>query len=341
MHKLITQLLLQYDILKVIPMQESFFKVSTLTQKVKLSPELVQLNYEKLSPLANPTILSHKEESSIYLWFVKKQQLEEKILIPESFLIYKALQNTQEGVFIFETVPKQVYILKEKKLQAAFVSYESADSSSIGIIKDEYDIKNLEIFSKQEHEKMLDNALEKLTLKELLAFAQFKINKENLKKFFVEKLTYPIVSLLLLYMFVSYAQGYFMQKKVDELTQEYQILKTKNSNVKNAIREHNREVEKLEQFFKTEFGAVEPFKATFDLYKIILPKDEATVSFFSFTNGIIKIKIKTKDNAVKYLKRFNASAYLKDIVIDNTYKQSDGYKVHTYSMKIKAENEQL
>ncbi|ADN08322.1 hypothetical protein [Sulfurimonas autotrophica] len=339
MHKSIIQLLLKYDILKVIPMQESFFQVSTLTKKVRLSPELIQLNYEKLSPIVNPAILSYKEENVIYLWFLKKQQLNEKILIPESFLIYKALRNKQDGIFIFKTVPKQIYVIKEKRLQAAFVSYDAVDSMNISIIKDEYSLTNVVMLDEKEHDKALQSELQRLTLQELLAFMQFKMDKENLKKFFVQKLTYPLVSLLFIYMFMSYTQGYFMQKKADILTQEYQTLKTKNSDVKNAIRKHNQEVDKLEQFVKTEFVPVEPFKVTYDLYKIIKSEDKATVSFFAVTNGIVKIKIKTNDNAIKYLKRFNAIAYLKDVVIENTFKQRDGYKIHTYTMKIKATHE--
>lgn len=339
MHKLMIQLLRKYGILKVISMQESFFKVSALTKKVKLSPELIQLNYEKLSPVENPTILSYKEENLIYLWFVKKQQLNEKILIPESFLIYKALRHKQDGIYIFKTFPKQVYVLKEKRLQAAFVSYETTDSATLNIVKDEYELTNLQIFDGKEHDKVLQRELERLSFSELLAFLQFKIDRDNLQQLFIQKLTYPLVSLLFLYMLVSYLQGYFMQKKVDTLTKEYQTLKTKNSNVKNAIRKHNQEVDKLEQFFATEFEAVEPFQATNDLYKIILPKDKATVNFFSVTNDTVKIKIKTKDNAIKYLKRFNDIKYFKDIVIENTFRQRDGYKIHTYTMKVKADHE--
>ena len=339
MHKFIIQILLKYDILKVIPMQESFFKVSILTKKIKLSPELIQLNYAKLSPIANPAIISYKEENAIYLWFFKKQELEQKILIPESFLIYKALQKKHDAIFIFETTPKQIYILKEKRLQAAFTSYESANAPSISIIQDEYDLTDVEILEKREHDTLLKNQLEKLTLRELFSFVEFTMDKENLKNFFIQKLTYPIVSLLFLYMFVSYAEGYFMQKKADALTQEYQTLKTKNSDAKDAIRKHNREVEKLEQFLTTEFQPVEPLKITHDLYKVITPKDKATVDFFSVTNGIIKIKIKTNDDAIKYLKRFNAISYLTGVVIDNTFKHRDGHKVHTFTMRIKADNE--
>lgn len=335
------QLLLKYDVLKVISMQESFFKVSTLTKKVKLSPELIRLNYEKLSPIVNPTILSYKEESVIYLWFLKQQHPNEKILIPESFLIYKALRDKSDGVFIFKTVPKQIYVLKQRRLQSAFVSYEATDSTSIDIVKDEYDLTDIQILDEKEHDKVLQRELERLTLPELFAFMQFKMDKENLKKFFVQKLTYPLVSVLFIYMFVSYAQGYFMQKKADILTKEYQTLKAKNADVKSAIRTHNQEVERLEQFFTTEFEPVEPFKASYDLYKIITSQDEATVNFFSVTNGIVKIKIKTNDNAIKYLKRFNAITYLKDVVIENTFKHRGGYKIHTFTMKIKADNEQL
>lgn len=339
MHKLIVQLLFKYEILKVIPAQESFFEISLLNKKVKLSPELIQLNYAKLSPISNPEIISYKEKNTIYLWFLKKQKRDEKILIPESFLIYKALSNKQDGIFIFKTEPKQVYIIKNKILQTTFISYEDIDSPSIDIAKDEYDLEFLEIIDAKIYDKMLQNEIDNLTIKDLFAFIQISLDKENIKNFFIQRLTYPIVSLFFIYMLVSYAQGYFLEKKVDNLTQKYQTLKTKNSNAKNLIRKHNIEVIKLEQFFKTEFEPVEPFKIVYDLYKIIPPIDKATVTFLSITNNNIKIRIKTKDDAIKYLKHFNAISYLTDIVIDNTFKRRDGYKVHTFTMKIKADNE--
>jgi len=339
MHKFLIELLLKYDFLEIVPMQGSFFKASILKQKVKLSPELLQLNYEKLSPIANPIILSYMQEDTIYIWFLKETSRDKKILIPESFLIYKALQNNHDGIFVFQTDPKQIYVLKEKKLQTAFVSHESIDSPTISIMKDEYNFTNVQIFDKKEHDKIVQNQLQRITFQELFAFMQFKIDRENLKKFFLEKLTYPIVSLLFLYMLVSYTQGYFLQKKQDTLMKEYQTFKTKNSEIKNAIRKHNKTVEKLQKFLKTEFEPVDPFGVVYDLYKVITKKDEATVEYFSFNNNNIKVKIKTHDNAIKYLKRFNTISYLKDVVIENTYKQSDGYKLHSYTMKIKEEDE--
>ena len=339
MNKLIVQLLFKYEILKVIPAQESFFEVSLLNKKIKLSPELIQLNYAKLSPIPDPEIISYKEKNTIYLWFLKKQKRDEKILIPESFLIYKALSNKQDGVFIFKTEPKQVYIIKNKILQTTFISYEDIDSPSINIAKDEYDLEFLEIIDAKTYNKILQSEIDNLTIKDLFAFIQVSLDKENIKHFIIQRLTYPIVSLFFIYMFVSYTQGYFLEKKVDNLTQKYQILKTKNSNIKNVIRKHNREVKKLERFFKAGFEPIEPFKVVYDLYKIIPPKDKAVVIFLSITNNNIKIRIKTKDNAIKYLKHFNAISYLTDIVIDSTFRDSNGYKVYTFTMKIKADHE--
>ena len=339
MYKLIIRLLLKYGILKILSAQESFFKVSVLAKKVKLSPELIQLNYTKLSPIANPDIISYKEDNTIYLWFLKKQKRSEKILIPESFLIYKALQSRQDAVFVFTTEPKQVYVLKQKKLLAAYISYDTIDAPAISIVKDEYDLKDLEILSAKEHSILLQTGLEKLAFGDLLAFMRFKVNKESLKKFFIEQLTYPIILLLFTYMFVSYTQGYFLQKKENTLLQKYQTLKTKNTDVKNAIRKHNKEVEKLERFFQKEFVPIGPFKITHDLYKIITPKDKATITFLSIVDTHILIKIKTTDGSIKYLERLNHIPYLRDIVIDSTFNHRNGYKTYAFSMRIKADHE--
>jgi len=339
MQKLIVRLLLKYQILQVIGAKETFFKTSLLAKKVKLSPELIKLNYEKLSPIKNPAILSYKDEDLLYLWFLNRDIADDKILIPESFLLYKSLHTKEDGIYVFETSPSQIYVIRAKKLKTAFSSHVSADTINLSIIKNEYALNNVEVLSKKEHDKLLQNALETLSLRELFTFTQLKIDKEHIKNFFIDKLTYPLVSLLFAYMLVSYTQSYFMQKKVNALTQEYQSLKSKNSKLKNAIRTHNRDVEKLQSFLEKEFAPVEPFKVVNGLYEVIKPDDKSSVNFLSITNGMIKIKIQTKDNAIKYLKRFNSVPYLTDIILDNTYKPRNGKKVDTFTMKIKSDHE--
>ena len=338
MHKSLIQLLVKYGMLEIIPMQEGFFKLSTLTKNVKLSPELLQLNYAKLSPIANPAIVSYKEENSVYLWFFQKHRLHSTFCIPESFLLYRSLRDEGDGVFVFDTTPKQVYVLKEKRLQAAFLVHGKYESANIALMQDEYDLEKVLHFDANEYSRRLEQALENLSVYDFSHFMQVKLDREYVKRFFIEKLTYPIVSLLGVYMLVSYLQGYFMEQKEQALMQEYQTLKTKNTDLKNSIRLHNKEVKQLEDFFRAEFVPVEPFTVVYDLYKVITPKDKAIVTFLSVNNNNIKIKIQTNDSAIKYLKRFNAINYLKDVVIDNTFKHRSGYKIHTFSMKIKGDD---
>lgn len=339
MRKTITELLLKYDILQIVSMEESFFMHSTLAKDVKLSAELIQLNFVKLSPVPNPVVISYKEGEELYLWFVKQEKRDAKILLPESFLIYKALKEKQEGIFVFKTHPKRIYVLKERKLQAAFVSYETIDDLGIELIKDEYDLDNSAVYDAQMYDRLKQKALQELSVFELLNFIQIDLDKESLKTIFVEKLSYPLISLLVLYMTVTYLQGYFLEKRADALMQEYQKFKNQNSKTKSAIRKHNEEVEKLEDFFQKEFDPVDPFKVVFDLSKVVAPRDKATVTYLTITNGRIKIRIESDDDAIKYLKRFNAIPYLEEIVIENTFKPRNGHKMHTYTMKIKAAHE--
>ena len=339
MRKTIIKLLQKHDILQIVSMQESFFMHSTLAKDIKLSAELIELNFVKRSPIQNPIVLSYKEDADLYLWFVKQDKKDAKILVPESFLIYKALRQKREGVFVFETEPKQIYVLKERKLKAAFVSYETIDVLGIELIQDEYDLDSSVVFDAQMFQQLKQKALQELSLVELFSFTQIHLERENLKTLFVEKLSYPLISLLVLFMAVTYMQGYFLEKRADALMQEYQKLKNQNSKTKSAIRKHNEEVEKLENFFQKEFDPIDPFKVIYDLSKVITPKDKATVTYLTITNGRIKIRIESDDDAIKYLKRFNAIPYLEEIVIENTFKPRNGHKMHTYTMKIKAVHE--
>jgi len=130
-----------------------------------------------------------------------------------------------------------------------------------------------------------------------------------------------------------------MQKKIDALTQEYHSIKSQNLKFKNAIRRHNKDVKRLQDFLHNQFTSIEPFKAINSLYKVIKPKDKSHVTFLSVVNGVLTIKIQTNDNAIKYLKRFNSLPYFTDIILQNTYHPVNTEKIITFTMKLKSRHE--
>ena len=328
------ELFLKYKIAKIVPMQESFFHVSILPKNIKLSKEIIALNYEKLSPFSAPFIVTYKEQKELYIWFLKIKKSEEIFVIPESFLLYISLQKDSDGIYIFDTHPKKILILKEKKLLASFCS-DKNDEFSINILKNEYAISSVFNLSQEDFQKRLLITKKQLPPKYLYQFLQFSLKKEDLKDLFIQKLSYPLISLLTIYMLVSFAQSYFMQQNIENLTTEYQQLKSQNTKIKQHIHHYNASIKEYDDFAKKELHFQDPFKVVYDLYDVIKPEDKATIKSLDISNNTLRLLINTKEGAIKYLKRLNKIDYFKNVVIQNTYKRRDGLITIAYYIELK------
>jgi len=328
------ELFLKYKIAKIVPMQESFFYASSLPKNIKLSQELVALNYEKLSPFSNPLIITYLQEKELYIWFTKTKQYDELFIIPEAFLFFSLLKKENDGIYIFETVPKKILILKDHKLVASFTTVES-NETELRILKNEYQINDSFIYSQEKTQQKLLLAKKQFPLSELRQFLRISLDKAAFKNFVIEKLTYPIISILMIYMLVSYSQSYFMEKKVESLTQEYQALKSKNIKIKKAIRNYNNNVERYEIFVQEELHFQDPYKILYEMYNIIKKKDKAHIKSIEITNNNIRLLIETKEDAIKYLNRLNKVQYFKSVIIQGSHKKKSGIKTIIFFIEMK------
>jgi len=332
------KILLKYKIAQIISMQESFFYYANLPKDIKLSNDLITLNYEKYSPFRNPEIITYKNSQQLYIWFTQLS-LDSLLLIPEAFLLYKSLQKEGDGIYIFDTSPMKVFILKDTKLLASFVTDEM-DAISLNILKNEYQIEKDTIFSKEEWEKRYLYMVNNIRIKDLYQFLKISLSYQDLYQLFIEKLTYPFIALLVFSMGISYFQSYLMQKKIDVLLEKYHTLKEHNSDIKKAIHKHNAEIRKYKAFEEQELNTPEPYKILYDFSKVIKKDDKAILKSFEFTNDTLQITLETKDGAIKYLKRLNAMPYFKNVVIQNSYKnKKTGAKSIRYSIELEGLND--
>ena len=327
------EFLLKHKIATIIPMQESFLHIAVLPKNITLSKEIITLNYEKLSPFLRPFIIAYREKEQLYIWFIKRTISNTLFIIPESFLLYMSIQKEQDGIYVFDTTPKKIFIIKNSRLLSSFISDD--DLLSYEILKNEYSVTSVIHLSKNEYQQRLKAAMKQIKLSDLYQFLQISLKKEDLINFFIEKVTYPFIFLLFLYISISYTQSYFMQQKVEALTQEYQKLKSKNIVVKQAIRKYNQNIKQYERFVKDELHFQDPYKVVYDLYDVIKPTDKAIIKSIDITNNTMRLVINTKEGTIKYLKRLNKIDYFKNVVIQNSYKRRDGIKTITFFIEMK------
>ena len=186
-------LLIKYKIATIIPVEDSFFHTAVLPQNIKFSKEILTLNYEKLSPFSNPLILSYMQGKQLALWFTRKKQSDYIFIIPESFLLFKTLENESNAIHIFDCSPKKVLVIKDKKLLASF-TIENSDEFTLDLLKNEYQVDKSFFYSQEKFNETKSFAIKQYKLQDLYYFIQLSLDRKNIQKFVVEKLTYPIIS---------------------------------------------------------------------------------------------------------------------------------------------------
>lgn len=328
------RILSKYNFITVLPFQETFLHASTLHKNVKLSKELLRLNYLKYSPFTNPNIITFTQEKSIILWFYK-QAVQTPVVVPESYLLFKELKNRQANAIyvIYDDVVK-VLIIKESLLVSTF-TLEALDDNAIAISMDEFQIFKRVDISADEYSALKASALASLNVKELLQFNQLNLDKKILLNRFVEYASYPVAGLIAFAILVSYTQESMLKREIESLKETYKVEKSKNQEIKELINEHNSEVRKWESFASNELAYVEPITLLESVYSIFKDEENAHLVDLSITTNKMSLKITTDKNPVVFLNRLNEIKYFSSVIIQNTHAPKNSMKIITYDIEIK------
>ena len=297
-------------------MGECYFLSKKIPTQAKLTKELIKLNFEKYVPFKVAQVLHYKVDSEQYYLYFTQKTYKEPIVIPESYIVSLALK--QDGIYIFDTKPKKVFVVMQGIMQEA-LEIDDQESLQIALLQDQYAIETPFCKSKGQYLSLYQKGLSLLQPQRLLSFWQLEFSKEKTTTFVVEKLTYPIVFFIALYIGVSYTQSYLMEQNIKKLTNQFEKLKQQNSSTKEQIRAYNNKVRALQDFVQKTLQTPDPFVILDALYKVITPKDKAKLTLFSFDNSGVQIRIQTKEDAIKYLNRLNNIEFFKSVVIQSSY----------------------
>lgn len=324
----------KYGFITILPFQETYFFPTNLPKKVKLSKEIVDLNYLKYSPFKNPTVLTYSEDTQLLIWFYP-HAIEKIIVLPESYLAFRELKKkSEDALYIIKDKIIKVIAIKNNSFVGAF-TLDEMDETTIALNMDEYQLSKKVYLSQVEYATLIKNSQKSISYKELYTFTQIELDKKVLLAKFVDKATYPLVALLLFAMLISYIQGKILSANIDQLEQSYKSEKAKNKQIKKAIREHNKEVKKYLKFSQKELAYVGPIILLEAIYRIFPEGDKTYIESITIYGTTMTLQIATNDNPIKYLNRLSDIEYFSQVVIQSSRKPKNGMKIVTYDIQIK------
>lgn len=324
--------LLKYRIATILPFEQSSFHSAALTPKLKLTKELIYLNFSKLAPFKTPYILKKQEKETLYLWFYKEKK-SEPIVIPESYLLYKATQEKYDNqVIVFSDTLFKVIVIVNSQLVDAF-TMESLDMNLLHLSMDENSITQYTIFTKEEYISTLETAKENLSIQDLVTWNQFELDRQKLLSLAIERLSYPLSVLAVIYILLDAGHTYLLKEKINELTLSYKTLRDENSKIKNALSSQDIQQEHWEQIKDEELIFPDTLRLV-DSIISALRDDNITITQMQFNGAAGRVVLQTSENPVDYLNKLSNIPAFSNIIIANSRK-SKAVKTVTYELTVK------
>ena len=330
----IINFLLKKKIIKLSYIENSFFLYKKLDKKIKLTQEIITLNYSSESPylLKNSVISSIIENENLYLWFTKGSKSR---YLPEAHLIFRRLQESHDNlIFIIDGAPNKVIIIKNGNMIASFskVNISIMDKK---LMENEYQIDTIIELTEEEYTGYIENSLKFLTINDLLNILNIKIDMKELfsKTIYFLALPLLITSIILTLLLAGYS--FYLDTQKELLDKEFKDRQRSNKEVKETIFDNDKE-NIIYQELRREFRYVDK---TIALSKILKITDDMNMTMY-----YIKIYDKNIDFIIKttnsskipfYIKKLFETNQFEDVKNLNTRKMRKSITEVTMSAKLK------
>lgn len=327
--------LIKYNLVKIIPFEDTFYHCETLPKEVHLKEELLKLNYIKYAPFSAANLLHALDGKHLMLWFYKTK-LQAKSIIPESYMLFKELKKqNKDAVYIIKGTIYKILVIKNHKLLGAYTLKE-LDLDILRLNLAEYQVKTEVYIEEHEYAKLYKTAKERLTLNDIYRFHQLSFSSKGILQRTINATAYPLSMLLFFYMALNYTHGIYLENIIEQKKIEYVDAKDKNSNIKKQISKHNKDVKKWTEFITDELIYPDSIAILKSLYSIKQEDEEVIFRDLSISGSKVTLKLATNMNPVIFLNRLSSISYFDRVIIGTIHKPRDGKKVIAYEIEIKA-----
>lgn len=327
-------ILLKYNFIEIIPFEDTFFYTSTLPKNIKFTQDLLKLNYSKYSPIKNPNISSRFINNQLMLWFYNKT-VKSSIVIPQSYILFHELKKqNKDAIYILHDDKYKILVIKDSKLLSSLI-LDNLDETILKLSADEYQVSNKIMIEKDELNKLYLNSLNNLSLSEIYHWNKFSLDTKSISKELVSKVSYPLSVLVIFAILVNYTHNNNLNKNIEVLKENYLIEKNKNNDLREDIKQHNKDVQRWNEFISKELIYPDSISLLNSIYKILEKPEKTFINRVSINNGRIVLVLKTNLSSVLLLNRLSDMPYFSNVSIVHSHNDKNNFKNITYNFNIR------
>lgn len=305
------------DTLKV---EDSFFYKVKFEKKVKLTDELIALNYKKHAPFKNPSLVTLMEEQSLYIWFYE-HELNSNVVIPEGYLLFNAFKAQYPNALLFIEAYETfiVLIIKDGILENSYVMREE-DEMLISMEMNRYNLEHFQKIDKKAYLQIKQKSLESIGVQDLYRWSSVNVEHEKLLPTMVNTLAYPFAFLLFFIMAVETYHLNEVKKRLTIVEDKYSLIKSKNDDIREKINHENEKEQKWITFAQRELPYADPIESFLNISKAFSDKKFIFKSF-SIMGSKVKMTLETKEDFIVGVNLLNNIEGLKNVALKASSKK--------------------
>jgi hypothetical protein len=299
-------------------MQESFFYTTTLEEKKRFTPDILQLNFAHLSPYKHCNILPFYSDKRILLWFTPQTTTQNMIVIPEAYLLYRACRKNQgDGLFIIEGSIDKLLVIKKGELEVAYCGYNLKEQQES--LRDEYGMSDIYLITNHRADTMLQESLDTYPLWQYFYWYQAKESFKDQTLTYLNRLTLPIAALIATIIVSEYIRDSYIQNHYQKLETKYLELKKQNDPYRKTLKEFKNNAAFNNKFYHHILRYPNSIDVMAQLFNVVAFDTNNTIKHFKLSGEKVTLNIETND-AIKILDSTLQSAIFREFKIKSSRK---------------------
>ncbi len=309
---------------KILPLGSYYFMLVSKPKKVKLTRDLIYINFSNYSIFKNSEILYLEDGDRIYLWFIDrdfliKNKFKQKIFIPEGLLISKALNDDNVIIVLKKDNDLFCIVKKSNIIQTEIKININEKDNYLSILKKKYKINNIKYYDN------LNTIFFHIKIKDFIKDLKGLIlNQVDIKQQIYTISDIIIVPLIILFIGLGIDKILYysyINKKINIISKELNIIEHKNKSIKSKYNYLEKENFFWKNFKKEELSSPS-FFLTLNSVFLALKNSNAQLRFFSKNSNLVNI-IVSGTSTSKLIKNLLSLNIVKEVSVLNNSIQNN------------------
>ncbi len=318
-----------FNLIKIIPAEDTYFIKDKVPPNVKLTYDVIKLNYLDKSPFKTGDIIFLQKDDQIYIWFTKYPLEENKVYIPESYILINQANLDNGFIILKKNNYTTILVIKNGQLQSQ-ITYKGEIPQlkiKLKLLGKEYSLKNPKVLEITEFKPKYD-------IKDLIKFSRFDFSLENVIKVVLNNISIPLSIFFLGLLTYKFLNVKYLEKEKSTLEEYLFQLKVENKEIKKKIQLAKEKSQFWNNFVEKELKYPFPIIVITNFAKIV-NKYEGFLEDIMYSPEVISVSVGLPKKRGNFIQDLLDTGLFKDIKIlgsspDNLSKDYEVLSVELY-----------